>query len=70
MKKETNIIESQNSALQQNDVTRSAFDVEKHNGNLIIYTFYWNEFGEKVWCGNTISETELRRIVEGMKRFL
>ena len=62
--------EEQKPALQQTDVIRRAFDVEKHNGNLIIYTFYWNEFGEKVWCGNTISETELRRIVEGIQKFL
>lgn len=51
-------------------VMRRAFDVEKHNGKLFIYTFYWNDEGERVWCANSISETELRRIVEGMQRFL
>jgi hypothetical protein len=62
--------EEQKPALQQTDVIRRAFDVEKHNGKLFIYTFYWNDEGERVWCANSIRETELRRIVEGMQKFL
>jgi len=62
--------EEQKPALQQTDVIRRAFDVEKHNGKLFIYTFYWNDEGERVWCANSISKTELRRIVEGMQKFL
>jgi hypothetical protein len=52
-------------------VSRRAFDVERRpNGDFFIYTFYWNDEGEKVWCANSIKETELRRIVEGIQKFL
>jgi hypothetical protein len=56
--------------LKQPAVIRRAFDVEKHNGKLMIYTSNWDEFGENVWTATIITETELRRIVEGMQRFL
>ena len=51
-------------------LNRKDFDVEKHNNKLFIYTSEWNDEGDKVWCANTISETELRRIVENMHRFI
>jgi len=52
------------------NVSRRDFDVEKHNNKLFIYTSEWNDEGEKVWSANTINETELRRIVKNMQRFL
>ena len=51
-------------------VIRRDFDVEKHNNKLFIYTSEWNDEGEKVWSANTINETELRRIVQNMQKFL
>ena len=50
---------------------RRVFDVERRpNGDFFIYTFYWDDMGEKHWCANSITETELRRIAEGIKRLL
>jgi hypothetical protein len=52
-------------------VSRRAFDVERRpNGDFFIYTFYWDDMGEKVWCANSITETELRRIADGINKFL
>ena len=51
--------------------SRRAFDVERRpNGDFFIYTFYWDDMGEKHWCANSITETELRRIVDGINKHL
>lgn len=52
-------------------VSRRAFDVERRpNGDFFIYTFYWDDMGEKHWCANSITETELRRIADGINKHL
>lgn len=52
-------------------IDRRAFDVERRpNGDFFIYTFYWDDTGEKRWCANNITESELRRIADGINKFL
>jgi len=63
-------LETEKPKLIVGDDIRRDFDVEKHNNKLFIYTSKWNDEGEKVFRANTISETELRRIVQNMQKFL
>lgn len=48
---------------------RNQFDVQRlHNGDYVIYTSYYNEFGDRVWVGNNVCETDLLRIIDNINK--